>query len=180
MDRRAFESKVWHQGVFGRTGKSNMIRTRHAAATLAATASLVVLPSLAAPLQAEAAPRRSTSTFQERGAATRIALRKVRAPYQWGAAGPRAFDCSGLVTWAYRRAGHALAGRTTWALHERGLRIRRSALRRGDLVYTWDRGLGHVGIFVGRGRYVHAPGAGRRVTVDKLPRGSAFVSAIRP
>jgi cell wall-associated NlpC family hydrolase len=141
---------------------------------------LVTVPALAIPSHADASPHRITSTFKERSAAARIALRKVNAPYRWGAAGPRAFDCSGLVTWSYRRAGHALAGRTSWALHERGARIRRAALRRGDLVYTWDRGLGHVGIFIGRGRYVHAPGSGRRVIVAPVPTGSGFVSAIRP
>jgi cell wall-associated NlpC family hydrolase len=60
------------------------------------------------------------------------------------------------------------------------VRIRRAALRRGDLVWTWDRSFGHVGIYLGGGKYVHAPGAGRRIEVARLPSGRAFVGAVRP
>jgi cell wall-associated NlpC family hydrolase len=129
---------------------------------------------------ANAAGRSVTTTPAQRAAAMRIAISKVGAPYASGAAGPRRFDCSGLVTFAFRGAGHPLAGRSSFELVRTGARIRRAALRPGDLVFTWDRAFGHVGVYIGRGRYVHAPRPGRRVEIAPLPRGSAFVAAIRP
>ncbi|MCB0877483.1 MAG: C40 family peptidase [Thermoleophilia bacterium] len=154
---------------------------RSHAARVALAATLAALPTIATtPASADASPRRVTTTIKERTNAVRVALRKVGAPYRWGATGPSSFDCSGLVVYSYQRAGHALRGRTSQQLYAHGVRIRRSKLRRGDLVYTWDRGRGHVGMYVGRGRYVHAPGAGRHVKVAPLPGGRAFVGAVRP
>lgn len=147
---------------------------RLAVATLAALAALPAGTTIEA---AQAAPR---TTAAERSAAASNALRKVHAPYRWGATGPSAFDCSGLVGWAYERAGHDLGVRTSQQMLRLGARIRRVALRRGDLVYTWDRGYGHVGIYVGGNRYVHAPGAGRRVRVSSVPGRGGFVAAVRP
>jgi cell wall-associated NlpC family hydrolase len=151
-------------------------------ARIALAASLLAAPTLAGPVaaDADAAARQPTTTSHERSTAARIAQSRVGSPYRWGATGPRSFDCSGLVTWAYRKAGHRLQGRTSYELHRRGMRVPRSRLRRGDLVYTWDRGLGHVGIYLGRGRYVHAPGSGRRVQVAPVPGGGGFVGAVRP
>ena len=94
--------------------------------------------------------------------------------------GPKRFDCSGLVAFAYRAAGTILAARTSHDLWNHGARIRRAGLQRGDLVWTWDRTFGHVGIYVGDGRYVHAPGSGRVVEVAALPTGRTFVGAVRP
>ncbi len=135
---------------------------------------------LAAAPAAEAARGVVSTSPKQRSDAARVALGKVRAPYAWGATGPRRFDCSGLVTFAYRLAGKSLLGRTSYDLYRHGARIRRAGLRTGDLVWTWDRGLGHVGVYVGRGRYVHAPGTGRRVEVAPVPSGRAFVGAVRP
>lgn len=129
---------------------------------------------------ASAAARGVTTTPAVRATAAKVAAAQVGARYHRGAAGPRRFDCSGLVTFAYRRAGHALAGRTSYELFTTGARVRRAALRPGDLVWTWDRTRGHVGIYVGHGRYVHAPGPGRRVEVAPLPTGAAFIGAVRP
>lgn len=144
---------------------------------MATLAALAALPVGATSDAAAAAP---STTVAERAAAAANAMGKVRAPYRWGAAGPSAFDCSGLVGWAYQRAGHELGVRTSQQMRGLGARIRRAALQRGDLVYTWDRGYGHVGIYVGGNRYVHAPGAGRRVRVSTLPSGSGFIAAVRP
>lgn len=141
-----------------------------------------MLPLLlaSAPASHAATTRAVTTTPSVRSAAAAAAVARVGSPYHPGSAGPRRFDCSGLVTYAYRTAGGSLAARTSYELFRTGARIRRAALRRGDLVWTWDRSLGHVGIYLGRGRYVHAPGRGRRVEVAALPRGSAFVGAVRP
>ncbi len=144
----------------------------------AAVAMLVGL--LLVPATSHAAARSvSTSAFQ-RNKAANIAVSKVRSPYHPGAAGPKRFDCSGLVAYAFRLTGKQLAGRSSFELWNTGVRIRRQALRRGDLVWTWDKSLGHVGIYLGRGRYVHAPGKGRRVEIAPLPKGPAFIGAVRP
>ena len=129
---------------------------------------------------AHAAPGVIATTAAQREAATVAALAKVGSPYHAGSAGPKRFDCSGLVTFAYRIAGSTLAARSSFDLWNHGARVRRGALQRGDLVWTWDRRLGHVGIYIGAGKYVHAPGKGRRVEVAALPVGAGYVGAVRP
>jgi cell wall-associated NlpC family hydrolase len=109
-------------------------------------------------------------TLGERAA--RIALRAVGVPYQWGGTSPASgFDCSGLVYWAYGRLGIAVP-HSSYALYSEGRGIARSKAKAGDvLVFS---GLGHVGLYVGRGRMVHAPHSGARVEVVKL--GSSHYS----
>lgn len=140
----------------------------------------VLLGSLAIAPAAEAATRTVSTTPAQRADAVRIALGKVGSPYMAGAAGPRRFDCSGLVTFAYRGAGKPIAARSSFEMFRIGAPVKRAALRPGDLVWTWDRSLGHVGIYVGRGRYVHSPRPGRRVEVAALPAGRAYIGAVRP
>jgi cell wall-associated NlpC family hydrolase len=117
-------------------------------------------------------------TLGERAA--RIARRAVGVPYRWGGTSPSGgFDCSGLVYWAYRHVGVALP-HSSYALAQVGRPVRRSRLRPGDLLFFY--GFGHVGLYVGRGRMVHAPHTGRRVEVVRLGRsryGSALIGARR-
>jgi cell wall-associated NlpC family hydrolase len=102
--------------------------------------------------------------------AAAIALRAVGVPYRWGGASPAAgFDCSGLVYWAYGRLGIELP-HSSYALHELGHPVARSKMKAGDLLFF--SGLGHVGIYVGRGRMVHAPHSGSRVEVIRLGQSS--------
>jgi cell wall-associated NlpC family hydrolase len=112
-------------------------------------------------------------TLGERAA--RIAVKAVGVPYRWGGASPASgFDCSGLVYWAYRHVGVELP-HSSYALYDLGRRVPRSRLRAGDLVFFY--GLGHVGMYIGRGRMVHAPSSGRRVEVVKL-HGSHYGSRL--
>ena len=98
--------------------------------------------------------------------AARVALRAVGVPYSWGGSSPASgFDCSGLVYWAYSRIGINLP-HSSYALYGRGRRVARSRLKAGDLVFFY--GLGHVGMYLGRGLMVHAPSSGRRVEVAPL------------
>lgn len=95
-------------------------------------------------------------------ATARTALGK---PYVMGAEGPNAFDCSGLVQWAYGKHGIKLP-RTTWEQVKVGAPVARSQIQPGDLVFsTWDGGKkpGHVGIYVGDGKLINAPQAGQPV-----------------
>ncbi|WP_055575004.1 C40 family peptidase, partial [Streptomyces prasinopilosus] len=98
--------------------------------------------------------------------AVSYAYRKLGSPYVWGATGPDAFDCSGLVQAAYRSAGVSLP-RTTYAQINAGRRVARSALRPGDLVFFYS-GITHVGLYIGNGQMIHAPNSGSPVRVAPL------------
>jgi cell wall-associated NlpC family hydrolase len=107
-------------------------------------------------------------------AAVDYAYAKLGSPYVWGAAGPNAFDCSGLVQAAYRSAGISLP-RTTYAQINAGRRVSRSELRPGDLVFFYS-GISHVGIYVGNGQIIHAPNPSapvRLAPVDLMPFAGA-------
>jgi peptidoglycan DL-endopeptidase CwlO len=107
-------------------------------------------------------------TIGERAAA--FAVKEVGVPYRWGGASPAGFDCSGLVYWAYGRLGIELP-HSSYALYDQGRKVARPRMKPGDLLFF--SGLGHVGIYIGRGRMVHAPHSGTRVQVVKL-RGSPY------
>lgn len=155
-------------------GRSVAMRMYAAAATL--VAALVVL---AVPAGSHAGT--VTTTSSQRATAATVAERQVGDPYRWGATGPTAFDCSGLIVYSYRAAGRPIAARTSQAMWNIGQRLSRWQLRRGDLVWTWDRSLGHVGIYLGNGRYVHSPGAGRRIEIAALPvTGAGYIGGVRP
>jgi cell wall-associated NlpC family hydrolase len=98
----------------------------------------------------------------------------VGAPYSWGSAGPSAFDCSGLMVWAYRQAGVGLP-RTSQAQAHAGRRVSPAQARPGDLVIYRDDA-SHVGMYVGGGQVVHAPHPGARVRYD--PMGMMPISAV--
>ena len=98
--------------------------------------------------------------------AARFALEEVGVPYRWGGESPATgFDCSGLVRWAYGQVGIDLP-HSSYALYGEGRRVTESNLAPGDLLFF--EGLGHVGLYVGRGRMVHAPQTGRDVEIVRL------------
>jgi cell wall-associated NlpC family hydrolase len=98
--------------------------------------------------------------------AVEVALRAVGVPYRWGGASPASgFDCSGLVRWSYGRLGVEVP-HSSYALYGLGRGVPRSRLEPGDVLFF--SGLGHVGLYVGRGRMVHAPSSGRHVEVVRL------------
>jgi len=108
--------------------------------------------------------------------ALRWALTKVGDPYVWGAAGPSAFDCSGLVLWAYAQIGISLMHFTGDQWNE-GEHISRSELQPGDLVFFFPT-ISHVGLYVGNGLMVDAPTFGQPVQVQPV-FWSAYVGAVR-
>jgi cell wall-associated NlpC family hydrolase len=102
------------------------------------------------------------------GVAIAAAESKLGAPYVWGAAGPSAFDCSGLVVWAYAQAGVSI-GRDTYALEGQGTVVPLSQIQPGDMVFYW--GGGHVALYVGGGTVIHAPHTGDVVRYASLYMG---------
>jgi cell wall-associated NlpC family hydrolase len=104
--------------------------------------------------------------------AVAAAKSKQGAPYVWGAEGPNAFDCSGLVQWAYRQVGVDLP-RTTYDLVHSGAPVSRENIRAGDLILcNWQRGRPeHVVMAVSPDMVIEAPNRGSRVHLSSLPRG---------
>lgn len=108
--------------------------------------------------------------------ALRYAMTKLGKPYVWGAAGPNAFDCSGLTMWAYKQVGINLP-HYTGSQWNAGTRIPRSQLQPGDLVF-FHSDLHHVGMYVGDGKFIHAPQTGDVVKISPLA-GRPFAGAVR-
>jgi cell wall-associated NlpC family hydrolase len=99
------------------------------------------------------------------GGVVGVALSQLGTPYVWGGAAPGGFDCSGLVMWAYAQVGVALP-HSSYAQYGYGVPVSRDQLAPGDLVF-FD-GLGHVGIYIGGGQFVHAPHTGDVVKISSL------------
>jgi cell wall-associated NlpC family hydrolase len=97
------------------------------------------------------------------------AAKMIGRPYRFGGSSPSGFDCSGLVQYGYRQAGIALP-RETDAQRRASRAVAMSELRRGDLLFFNQEGkkFGHVGIYLGRGMFVHAPSSGKSVRTDRL------------
>ena len=149
---------------------------------------LVVLPLLTLVVLLAAgtfapAPQAGAAGLSRVERATRTALAQIGDPYRYGAAGPRAFDCSGLVYYSFRRAGLDVP-RTSAQQGARARHIRKSRLHRGDLMFfTSGRRVYHVAIFLrwvhGRAQMLHAPGSGKRVTRAYAWTSSWYAGTLR-
>jgi cell wall-associated NlpC family hydrolase len=130
------------------------------------------------------ASRYGTPTATGRPAtAIAFALRQLGKPYQWGATGPDAYDCSGLVYAAYAAAGIRIA-RTTFQWRLDGPRVPLSQLQPGDLLFSagsdgTPASPGHVVMYLGGGQVIQAPQTGEDVQVDPLDLAGVVV-ATRP
>jgi cell wall-associated NlpC family hydrolase len=115
-------------------------------------------------------------TVGERAAG--LARGYIGVPYAWGGASPgHGFDCSGLVMYVYGKLGVNLPHHAA-SQYRYGRNVSRWALKPGDLVFF--SGLGHVGLFIGKGRFIDAPQSGGVVRVALLAsRSSSFVGARR-
>jgi cell wall-associated NlpC family hydrolase len=98
-----------------------------------------------------------------------FALSQRGARYRYGGATPDGFDCSGLVFYAHRSLG-LLVPRTSRDQADAADGVKPRKLRRGDLVFfkIGSSRVNHVGIYIGKHRFVHAPGAGKAVTINSL------------
>jgi len=102
------------------------------------------------------------------------ALKAVGTPYRWGGSTPgKGLDCSGLVKYAFSDVSEVNLPRTSNAMAEgHGQKVDRKDLKPGDLLFfnIKSRKVNHVAIYLGNGRFVHAPRRGKAVTVDTLKK----------
>jgi cell wall-associated NlpC family hydrolase len=165
------------------------------AATLIAGLGLTVLPALTSTahaiptqtaagstsmqfgLSANQAPQRRRSThharvMQRHDQKVREVLNEARRqkgkPYSYGAAGPHAFDCSGLVRFVYGHAVHRWLPHNAAQQYHSVRHIRRGHLRKGDLIFTDNGYISHVGIFAGHHRWWVAPHTGTHVQLQRI------------
>jgi peptidoglycan DL-endopeptidase CwlO len=113
------------------------------------------------------------------GGVVGVALSYQGTPYVWGGESPSGFDCSGLVAYSYAQVGVSLP-HSSYAQYGMGVSVPRDQLQPGDLVF-FD-GLGHVGLYIGGGMFVHAPHSGTVVQVASLDSGwyaATYVGARR-
>ena len=119
-------------------------------------------------------PPPPSPTLAERAVA--LARTQLGVPYVYGGASPDGFDCSGLVMWVYGRLGITLPHNAA-ALFSVGRPVSLEHLRPGDLVFF--PGLGHVGIYVGDGRMIHAPQTGEYVEIEALDERDGGLAGAR-
>ena len=163
---------------FPRLGRERAVKYPHALFAAAALC-VVATPTLNArivepgSIAAKAAP-------PERAALVAYAKRFLGTPYRWGGASPGGFDCSGLTSFVYGKFGVRMAHYTR-AQYAAYRKIGRHQLKPGDLVF-FD-GLGHTGIYVGKGRFIHATHTGDHVRISRLSErwySQRYAGAVRP
>jgi cell wall-associated NlpC family hydrolase len=94
-----------------------------------------------------------------------IAMQYLGVPYVWGGASPSGFDCSGFVMYVYAQVGVSLPHYTV-SQYQLGIPVSSDQLQPGDLVFF--NGLGHMGIYIGGGQFIHAPHTGDVVKISSL------------
>ncbi|HET6627805.1 MAG TPA: C40 family peptidase [Nocardioidaceae bacterium] len=133
---------------------------------------------------ADAATRRQ----QKIGTGMDIVRHQKGDPYRYGAAGPNAFDCSGLIYYSYRRAGFRHIPRSSSAQAKHMNRIHKRALHRGDFVFFYDGratpgNVYHVGVYAGRKNghrmIIHAPYGNQRVHRERIWTRHWFAGTLR-
>jgi len=108
----------------------------------------------------------ATAVAHKEAKIVRFARHFLGVPYEYGGTSPASgFDCSGFTRYVYAHFGITLP-HYSGAQFDRGRRISRAGLRPGDLLF-FD-GLGHVGLYIGHGLFIHAPHSGTRVSIDPL------------
>ena len=98
-------------------------------------------------------------------------LMYIGVPYRWGGSSPiTGMDCSGLVQLVFRNSVGVDLPRTALEQSAQGNRVNQLDLKPGDLVFfnTMGENISHVGIYVGNGKFLHAPATGKLVRIDKL------------
>ena len=153
--------------------RSRILSPLLAAGLLAATGSALAptaasaAPSASPAAASALAPTLITASVGLRAA--RIAAAQRGDPYRWGASGPSAFDCSGLVYYVYTKQLGKKLPRTASAQRLATVRIAKASIRPGDLVFFTSYGrVYHVGVYAGSTQVWHSPRPGQRVQLSTI------------
>lgn len=151
------------------------VQALHRADARQIAAAAVTHPATAT-LAGHRGPVPAVSASGRGGDAARAALSRLGKPYVFGAAGPSAFDCSGLVVWAFAQAGVTLP-HSAATLATMGSTVSRDALQPGDLLFYYSP-VSHVAMYIGNGQVVEASNESEPVSVSKVYYAD-FVTARR-
>ena len=116
--------------------------------------------------QAKVKVKSKAAKQQTQERVVRVARSKVGKQYRMGGTGPSSFDCSGLMYYSYRKATGKKLPRTSYAQRRGTKAVARRNLQRGDLLFF--RGNGHVGMYIGKNKFVHASNPRTDVRIDSL------------
>ena len=118
----------------------------------------------------------SVAGFRQR--AVQVASQQNGKPYRYGSVGPDSFDCSGLIKYAFARAGKSLP-RTSGDMYRVAQKVSQSAKQPGDLIFMSSNGrIGHVGVYAGGGKFWDAPRAGKDVALRAIYDSGYYVGRI--
>jgi cell wall-associated NlpC family hydrolase len=182
-------NKLAGQVATARANAAALTATRQAALAAQATAaadraSAAAGSTAEGPSQAPSWAWGSGASSTQGDIAANWALTQLGKPYQWGAAGPGTYDCSGLTMVAWAHAGVSLLHYTGYQWEE-GPHVPLNQLQRGDLLFfatnTADPStIHHVGIYIGNGMMVDAPYTGAFVRIDSMYQPGGLIGAVRP
>ena len=136
---------------------------------------LVILPGMLATLAAcsgspqEPEPTTVRASNETAAKAIDYAKQMLGKPYKYAGDTPQGFDCSGLVKYSYGRAGISMP-RDTQSQRRMSMLVSVHSMREGDLLFFDQEGkkTSHVGIYLGKGRFIHAPSSGGKVRTDSI------------
>ena len=97
-----------------------------------------------------------------------VARKQLGDPYRAGGAGPHSFDCGGFTQFVFKRALGMDIARTSWGQYEQVERVKTKDALPGDLVFFFEGGAHHVGIYLGNGTMIDAPRPGKRISVNPI------------
>jgi cell wall-associated NlpC family hydrolase len=143
-------------------------------------------PSTIDPVQQDTIESAPTSAYEPRAMLVEMAMKLRDIRYRRGGRAPATgFDCSGFVQYVFAQALGIDLPDNSISQSEAGVRVARTELKTGDLVFFHTRGKGvsHVGIYLDNGRFIHSPSTGKRVRVDELSDqywARRYVGARRP